>query len=256
MAAKSGLPDHSSWDAQVLRMTVFTPEVKLPNSEKWWKNLTGEEPDREIKQPKLPQVEYGGPFGNGQLRLTVTPARIDWHYLCEVDPSEGIEGVPTLGTFGEVNENFKEAMARWIPSCPTAKRLAFGAILVMPTANREDGYELLGKFLHDVNVDPQARDFLFRINRPRPSSTWKQGELVINRISTWSVLWLRQFGAVISDDNVHHTKLHADRYGCRLELDINTSQDFDGVFNSDDLVKLFGELTELAVEFTAKGDVK
>ncbi|NOT24084.1 MAG: hypothetical protein HOP22_15365 [Nitrospiraceae bacterium] len=243
------------WSPQQLRLTVFPDKLFDLPEPGWWVKLLGEPPEeRKVKSKELSQVEQGG-FRKGKLMLNITAARIDWTYTAPISDEMEIDmsmGMPTLGSFESALDDFRSIVGRWLTEmCPAIARMAFGAILLYPAENHEKGYELLGKYLPEMRVDPQgSSDLLYQINRPRVSKTGIS-ELRINRLSKWGVLkaQVHLFSAgkgVIKDLGAFAT---------RLELDINTNQDFGGELPQEKLNLLFEELIDLGREIGVKGDI-
>src|SRR5436190_1193852 len=76
-------------------------------------------------------------------------------------------------------------------------RLAFGAVLAQPTEDRHSGYVQIAKYLPSIRLDVDgSSDFLFQINRPRPSRVGIEN-LLINRLARWSVLIFKTFGVTL-----------------------------------------------------------
>ena len=170
------------------------------------------------------------------------------------EPAVG--GIPELGAMTDALSVFREAMDRWLAKEQALPmlRLAFGAVLVMPVSNREEGYRQLSDYL-PFGLDPDgSSDFSYRINRPRESAVLGS-ELRINRLSTWTVgVWTS--AAISLAPSGLPPKPVDQRYACRLQLDINTSPVFPGELPQDRVPALFEELIELGTEIAANGDVK
>lgn len=66
----------SDWQAEGFRLTVFPTQQTGENE--WWKHLTGETPEQEIKSPRTGTTQQSGPFEDGLLELSIQPVRIDW----------------------------------------------------------------------------------------------------------------------------------------------------------------------------------
>jgi hypothetical protein len=243
-----------AWNSEILRVTVFISEPSMKEFV-WWEKLMNEPPETRLSRPKEGIYRDEGSFQSGRLVLSIAPLRIDWLYT--VDMSTPEQDLPILGAFSKVAEPFYELMKAWLAICPSAKRLAFGATLLQPVSSREEGYTQISKYLPNIKLDPtNSLDFLYQINRPRLSSVIEK--LSINRLSKWSVAQLQRLHfelnqeGKVSSATVPHDSLHA----CRLELDINTSQNFTDAFTHESRFPLFDELIALGEEIAINGDVK
>ena len=254
IAAK--LPDPATWQSSTLRLTAFLGPTARVSENTWWADLIGKPPEsRTIRQQKGEQNDQG-PFEQGTIALNVNPARVDWLFVPKVDPEKFEGNMPTVGSFPEVVDLFLKFMQRWLtpPMCPPIQRLAFGAILHQPVDRRASGYALLNSFLPAVDVDPQnSSDLLYQINRPR-QSTCGVKDLLINRVSKWSVMSVQFVG--IQVDQAPTTKiLGPENFACNVELDISTDKEFQSELPREQLSIIFQELVELGKEIARDGDI-
>jgi len=160
-------------------------------------------------------------------------------------------GFPTIGLFSDAIDSFSELMQSWLEIAPPIQRLALGAVLRQNTVNAQEGYENLSKYL-TFPLDKDSSEFLYRINRPRKSQNI--ADLLINRLSTWSVDLLAGF--VLSPNNPIPYSLHPAEFALSLELDINTSADFFGELTPEQLPEILQELVNLSQEIVKEGDIK
>jgi hypothetical protein len=101
-----------------------------------------------------------------------------------------------------------------------------------------------------------SSDFLYRINRPRPSTSLGDGT-AINRLATWAVIHVVELRVAVSGGGAGAEAVS--RQGepfiaCRLELDINTAAARSGTLPRESLDALLAELGNLAVEIAVEGD--
>jgi hypothetical protein len=243
---------NTDWKAQSLRLTAFLSPSAQVGEQDWWKVLTGELPDSTISQPKIGVQKQEGKFKSekieGQLVLSVQISRIDWQ-LTPLDMPES--GFPTIGLFSDAMDSFSELMQRWLEIAPPIQRLALGAVLRQNTINAQEGYENLSKYL-TFRLDKDSSEFLYRINRPRKSQNI--ADLLINRLSTWSVDLLAGF--VLSPNEPIRYSLKPAEFALSLELDINTSADFSGELTPDKSPEILQELVNLSQEIAEEGDIK
>jgi len=133
-------------------------------------------------------------------------------------------------------------------------------VLLHEVSTRADGYNLIGKYLHQVKIDAEgSSDFLYMINRPRPSRVLPESK--INRLSKWSVANLQsinmQFQLATDTPVSIHASPPLEQYdACRLELDISTPGERGDPIPSNMLEKVLGELIELSLEIASDGDIK
>lgn len=242
------------WQAQAARLTAFpVPETKL-SAVDWWERLLPEQPsETSTKHAKTGIYEEEGDFESGRLMLRVQRLRVDWNYSANI--TEAAEEIPTLGPFPDTTTNFCSLMYRWFEIAPPISRLAFGAVLIQPVEDRPKGYELITNYVKALQIDTEhSSDLLYQINRPRPSKTIS--DLTLNRLSKWSTLLVQGVsihlrGGVVQPGVVADT-LHAGR----LELDINTSEEFSAELPKAQLADLLSEFVELGTEIASVGDIK
>ena len=193
-----------------------------------------------------------GEFAGGTLTLLVNAAGVIQWSLVPTSPKEIPAEFPTVGRFVDACEAFCPIVRRWFELALPLDRIAFGAVVLFPVATRRDGYVSLSQFLPDVTLDPDnARDFLFQINRRRPSRSGIKG-LEINRLSSWSVAQLRVITQPMTQPSAQRE--HPPSYACRLELDMNTAPEHRGSFVPPQSAAIFDELVALAREILEVGD--
>lgn len=248
--AKAVLP----WEVTTLRLTCFlSPRADVGDVE-WWKEIVGQVPEKEVKLPRRGSKKQEGPFGEGKLILSIKFNRIDWVFT--VNPNEDPDDptMPSLGLFTQTLALFQSMMERWLHKAPQTQRLAFGAVLISPVSDRVSGYEKLQVLLPSVQLDSQgSSEFLYRINRPRLSN--KIEGLSINRLSKWAVEswnYMEMSLPLQLDSPIQQGQQH---FACSLELDINTSVEFQTDLPTDQVPAVFSELISLGMEISEKGDI-
>jgi hypothetical protein len=192
------------------------------------------------------------------LVLKTERGRVDW--LLEPD-IEGQEGPPDigaahLGPFADVLTIFCEMMLRWLATTGLdVTRLALGVTLRLPVKTKEEAYSLMSSYL-PFHLDPESSDFLYRINRPRPSASLDDGT-VVNRLATWAVIRVETLLISVSAGSAAAQAVSREGepfLACRLELDINTAAERSGTLPRDRFDALLSELGQLATETAARGD--
>ena len=254
-----GLPELSVWKAEVVRVTVFPEPTPSAEMEGWWSSVTGEPPETRNSQPRLGVIQESGAFLDGVLTLNVTPLRVDWLLSVSTSPSESESGLPVLGDLTKIVESFCSRLDAWFNLAPPVKRLAFGCVGSQQVAGHKEGYELLGKYLPGVTVDPEgSSEFLYQINRPRPSTVIDG--LIVNRLTKWSAARTQSVSMQLvltpdAEGSVVSGVPMGEFFAVRSELDINTSPKWAKPFAKRQLASILGELVGLGLEIAAKGDI-
>ncbi len=250
------ITDLSNWEAETLRLTAFVNEPIRPESITWWNSLFGEEADSTESRPKQGVRKDEGVFDGGNLKLTSQPNRIEWLYSWK--PEEDSEGLPTIGQLDEYYQKFSLKMIAWLAMSVPIYRLAFGAVLLKPVENREEGYKEISNFLPDIKIDVEgSRDFLYQINRPRISKVVAENNIKVNRLSKWSVIRLHRLHITIGGDQSRNMAIPSSGdSACRLELDISTDQNISNDLPYEKLADIFSELVDLGIEIVVNGDIK
>jgi hypothetical protein len=246
-----------TWAVTDLRVTVFATSALDLSSAISWQNLTGGEfPDICQHEPKLGALEELGKFNDGQLSLRVMPGRVDLTYYPIVE-SPLLKKSRLLGPYVGTVELFSKLAFSLLSMLEDRgelnfARLAFGAGIDIEVSNKEDAYNLLNDFLHDVNVDPNSSEFSYSINRIRKSELLE--DININRLSKWSARYfIVSFGPGLQgrlDD------CPTGIYSCHADLDINTVQQEGISLPKDKVREVFSELVGLASEIAEYGDIR
>ena len=237
----------AGWNADLLRLTAFpTSRYRTPPVESWWEKVVGEPPDQIIAEPKKGEVQPKGTFSNIGLTMTSQVMRV------ELRQEVNLPGQSTIGPYDDVRPAFCQLVQKWLglENCPPLQRLAFGATLTKPVGVRkEDSYKTLGQYLPGVEIPQHSSDFLYQINRRRPSNA--VNDLALNRLSKWSVQLLRQ----VSFGSAGAVVMSPEEFSCRVELDINSDPEHTSELPADRLPALFDELVILADELSILGDI-
>ncbi len=244
----------AEWKTEHLRVTAFPRFPERANECGNWNEVFGREPDDRQERPNERAVVEAGDFEEGWLTLQVSPTRIDWRFTAKAREEILPLGLQVIGPFREKCDPFARLMKRWLKTTSPINRLAFGAVLLLPVANRKTGYRTLDQFLPGVEIDPEGMsEFSYRVNRRRLSQSGIK-ELQLNRLSNWSVLGIKsiqlQLGPSLSRILEGDESLSA----CRLELDINTAPEFPRVLPKKTFPTLLQELVDLAIEISENGD--
>lgn len=252
-APSSAAPSRPTWEVESLRLTAFL--IDPVAEQKWWAELLGGEPERSVTDRRAQTQQDQGSFANNRLTLLVRGNRVDWVLSPKEDQEPSDAGIVSIGLRSESLGAFVDAMRRWVLLSGPVKRLALGMILLQPVEDRTRGYRELARFLPAIQLDAErSSDFSYQINRRRRSTTGVPS-LEINRLSKWSVALFSygtvSVGATAAPDFIRSRTVSA----LRLELDVNTAQEFEGALPGDKLPPLLEELVDLSVEISEKGDL-
>ncbi len=243
------------WASQSWRLTAFLSSVAPPSEQDWWTRIIGQEPDTRSASPKQGLRQEQGAYSNGTLILSTQPGRVDWLYSSEV-PGDAptSDDRRTLGPVAESLERFRAVALPWLMDSPHIVRLAVGAVLQRPAIGRDDAYRLIMEMVPGLRLDsPGCSDFVYQINRPRPSKTVP--ERAINRLSKWSAnaVQVVQFDMMLADPSIH--LISQPTFSAQLELDLSTSAPEKSDLELADLPPLFEELVTLGLEIAVSGDI-
>jgi hypothetical protein len=241
------------WRLLNARLTVFVaPDTVVPPT--IWRDLVGEEPeDSSVQRSTATRIE-SGPFADGTLKLQIQPMRIDWAY--EPVGLEAREGLPPfIGPFPAAADPLIQFGHRWTASAwfPSVSRVAVGFTLLSPTRDRETGYQELSQFIDGVPNTPDARDFHYQVNRPRASRAGIEG-LQVNRLAKWSVGAFLVFAVAFDGTSNPSSANSTPRYHLHLDLDINTSADYQGVIPRGSIEGLIDDLFAAGQEISEHGN--
>jgi len=241
----SGSSESEKWLVASLRLTVFpAPDTDQDKILKW-KEVIGEVPENSVNHPKAGVFQESGKYGKGIMTLNMAPGRIDWLFNPLIKSDSLLDSFPNIGELSITVEQFKLFGLAWLKSIHPLTRMAFGANLILPSESQKTAYEVLGRYLHGVKIDPDSSDFSYSINRTRPTKLALPG-VKINRLSKWQAIML----LLSANDVTRQTN-----FACNLELDINTAPSPRLEIGKDDIGPLFEEFIDLGVEIAREGDV-
>ena len=255
MTADGQVCSLSDWQIESLRLSAFVINIIDPTKKDFWGPLIGNPPDAVHSRPQQQSVKTEGPLLNGWLSIEASSNRIDWRL--SHDPKNPPQELPTVGPYDALLREFQELMRKWLTHCPPINRLAYGAELLLPANSSTDAYRMLNEWLPDVKIGQEPpHDFLYRINRRRPSHCSIEG-LKINRLATWSVV--RISGMLVDipasgEQSPTVTQLRNDSF-CRLVLDINTAPESHQELGKNITSAVLDELVGLGNEIATEGDI-
>ena len=234
-------------------LIAFPAEPAFESSRDWWRALTGADPERSVEKRQRLEREDSGLFEGLELKLSIDLLRVQWTASVRLVAEDPPEAFPTIGPFLERLVWFRDLMHQWLLTCPPLKRLALAGPLNQPVASHRDGYARLDQYLRPVDLDPDSRDFIYRINRRRLSNAGIAG-LEINRLATWVVgkMAVAMHAEILGGPSARMQ--HAEYYACVVELDINTSEEYEGLLPNARLPAVLNELSDFALEIATNGD--
>jgi hypothetical protein len=201
---------------------------------------------------RLEQTQDGEYGGHG-LKLSIDPMRITWLSAplatANNDNLATSGSLASLGDFIHSRDEFLELMTPWLgANCPPIKRISFTCMLLIETLSREEAYEKLDSYLHEVNIYPDSSDFMYRINR---KTRIEHFQLPVNRISTWGAM---QTQLKLTTDAGQTETVPSGWSACSVQLDINTSEENTEPLLKSNVPLIFQELVALATDIAATGD--
>lgn len=229
------------WQVESLRFTLFYDAVTQQHPvANLWQTITGLPPYNRTERPQEGLLIEEGQWNDNALTTTIRPDRID---ITIGAVASSLPILPNIGNIDIIASILNELMDK-IPF-ENAIRLAFGAVLLHPEQDHYNAYQSLAEFLPHIKIDPESREFLYRINFPAQSKY--DPSIEINRLRTWSVVVLRFINIVSDKQNVKEL------FTTRLELDINTHQDRILSSSSVNMHQLMRELVDEAVAIAGEG---
>lgn len=246
------------WRVESLRLTLFTTPEPV-DTRGWWDSSVGQ-PALETASKKMGgETTSSGTLAGQALQLVVTPMRVDW-LLTAPEPTaeDPPQTIPTIGPIRDALSEFGQLVHRWLDTAqPRARRLALGVVLLHPEPDADAAMRSLQAFLPVSLEAGPVSDFLFQINRRQASQTTPALEL--NRLSKWSRAMFQRVALQVTAASAGgglsaaQMPIGASAYFSRLELDINTAQEFSGVLEASQLKAVFDELATNALEVAKVG---
>lgn len=230
-----------SWRVETLRFTLFRPaDVKFQASGLWEK-IVGNSPTNRTERPQQGLTIEEGIWEDRQLTVTVQPERLD--VLMSSVPSS-LPSLPDLGKFATA----EAAFIRVLPNLPveSVTRVAFGVVLLHPTADHAEAYRQLAAFLPEIEIKPEWSDFLYQINKPTNSKI--DPEIVINRLNRWSAISM-QILNLSNTNQLNKVQLFAVRH----ELDISTKPEKE-LSSKHDIPRQLTELVDEAFAIAGRSE--
>lgn len=236
------------WQARLVRVTAFVGPAAQADDIPKWATLIGS--PAEAKTIRLGLTHEEGSFRRGRLAVVAQAGvRADIVYAAAIDPQIG--ALQMLGGLSEAFSDVVPIANRFLEECPETSRVALGAILLEPTNSLQSAHEFLNTRVKSTRFNfDGASDFLYQINRPRPSKTL--GNLSINRLSKWAAV---RMTLVQQDPSAGTTVPLTETNAASLELDLSTDSSWHGALSVSQRFSLFTELLALGAELSESGDI-
>ena len=247
----ASIADFGEWDIENLRLSIFHPGGSVGTG--LWRQLMEEPPENSSVMERQGITQEQGIVDGNVLLLVIQNGRLDWHLL--PGPTTGTirESPPTLTVAGPKISLLRRALDVSVPVCGLVSRLALGAVLTRVAKNHSEGLEQLSKYLPCLEFgDQEFSDFVFQINRRRPSPS--APHVRVNRLSRWQLEEVQGGTFAVGSSVLPNFELSQPIFMSRLTLDINTLQD-GSAFSNERMPGLFDDLVEFVYEISTKGDI-
>ena len=240
----------TTWSWDLLRATLFTVDQFSDQQQlELWIKFAGCDPDQDIFQRRegIRTLSAKLPSKEQSRNLTFQPTRIDFTFApTQANPqSDTIEDVKAFGS----------QIGSLVSDCGiSSSRLALGVVAGCSVDSKIEGYQRLLALVPSLKFDPNGNisDLIFQFNRYFDSISMPG--LVLNRLMTWNVLRsiLMQLPIVVG--GVLRPIGEPLSFSLRLDLDLNTAQEFQGNITGVDVKRLFDEMTGTTILTLAKGE--
>jgi hypothetical protein len=238
------------WTCETIRLSLFSTEAARISIDDWRSITDQDEPEQEQKGAGR-HIFASSMFG-GRLNLGAIANRCDC-ILVPITTEEKLTEnfVPSVGQWPIALEIFQKATESFISKVKfPVSRIAFATTLTAPFATPVAAYKALVSLVKSISHPPEVlHDLVFRINWPKTFNDF----LTLNRITTWSVQQLQlQIQTLEANSSTFVNDLS---YMLRLELDHNTDAKHTTAFDPTELLPIYRELINLALQNAVEGEV-
>lgn len=251
-----------TWFCQSVRITAIWSDPRPAPAEPSWQAVVGSPPERAESQPRFGTSSEFGPIWDASTSLErrATPGRIDWMFA-PVFPQQFAFTLVKWPNIGELEPALQSAVKLVMPHLVQhydATRFAIGVVALQPSSDKQSSYRQIEQLLPRLNLDLEGgSDFLYQINRPRPSSAIRG--LTINRIAKWSTMSITgmEFMVAVGQPMGVVHSAGEPLYAAGVEVDVNSAPE-----HGRDAVRphqrepLLKELATQALELVHGGDVR
>lgn len=237
----------TSWKLESLRLTVFLEKPIDPVTSMWWKSVTSQEPETTTNKRQTGEYIDEGVFEEWRLTLitnTLNQNRIDW---IAYPSSPNLQSFSTIGNYADESKKFFGLFNSWLLNvCPSALRLAYGAVLLNDEPDKRSSYETLESYLPMIKFDLESwSEFAFQVNNLTASKVLEGEKL--NALSKWNGIKMVHMQLEGSGSPPH------EKHACRLELDLSSPNDNKEPINSKKLSLLYEEMSAITDKYASKG---
>jgi hypothetical protein len=242
------------WTCESIRLSLFST-AGLAVMANDWKALTGQD-EAEREQKQAGRRVFSSELMGGLLNLSTLGNRVDI-ILNPVIKADDIseDKVPSVGQWPSCFQDFQTATEAYLPTfgLPIV-RMALGVVLLSVHQDRLAAYKALADQIKSISHAPEElRDLLFRINWPKASTA--VNSLMLNRLTTWQVQQM-QFQVVVPDGNSPGSFVNPIAFVTRLEMDHNTDLAHTEPFDERQLIPIYRDLANLALQNADQGEVQ
>lgn len=246
----------TSWKVRILRVTAFFRlgwDVPAPTSRSFWKAACTDDP--EVSERGLGHSLDVGRWNNGKLTVKIEPAGGDMFRLDMIWESAWYreDGVSTLKAFAVLVSNLVKSQ-----QFPMTARLAVGANVGWPMADRTQAYGKLAAMLPRVRFDESMREVIFRYNRQGPSrdsGNAMPADLRLNRMTTWTCQQVTQLMPMLA---LNPTPASGPGMPFEIvavcDLDLSTDAEHSGAWNAEQSLAWIERLIYEGLQIIEKGD--
>ncbi|MFT5465997.1 MAG: hypothetical protein ACI8UO_001094 [Verrucomicrobiales bacterium] len=248
------MPKKSNWSLGAIRFTYFDVSPAAAPDDGLFERFFGVPPEEEVsRKAEFSTRRMARGDGVVYQMINVGP-KVDFLLDAEADETQE----PSIG--GLLIPDEEETRRLFLKSVDqvvlemeegAVSRLAVGERYLIPASSHEDGYRILGGYLKGVDLSMPARDFQYRINRPREIVVQEE-KLTVNRLSSWSCLALQKMVVGAGFQSGSSPAIAAlVTTDVSTDIGLNLAQ-LPHRVSVDALPKLF----TISQEITEKGDVK
>jgi hypothetical protein len=245
----------TAWLCESVRVTALWPMPEPVGSDLTWEAVAGAPPELKEDHPRRGTHRERGPLDEERaiLELQTAPGRVDWLLTAPLDAmvTEVVSSFPSIGSPKDALSLFEATVFNKAARAYSAPRFALGLVATRPATDLDAAHSELAKLL--VSMKPKlsgAHDFLYQINRPRPSLSISG--LGVNRLSRWSAVLAT---SVVLQTTGAASAARSVIAGTRVELDMNSAADRTQPIPEPSRVPLLKEFAQLALEILERGDI-
>jgi hypothetical protein len=242
----------SSWNAQLLRLTLF---VRQPvDGSGLWQAVVGTAPEIDEHKPREGLRRQAGQVDDALLEMGVAANRLDWVMSPPVEMSLP-DPTHHLGDPRTVADKFDRLLTPWLGNLDfEVIRIAIGIVAISPEANRAAAYAHLQELVPSVTYDAEhTREVLYQVNRPARSEMMPGLEL--NRLTKWSAARFVSQNISFAVGGVITAAEAEIRHFARCECDHSTPAERTKVIENKSLLPIYEELRKLAMLNLERGEL-